>query len=306
MKEMMMRTMLLGMKYLKVASIVLLLTFTTTHFSWAQENHNGDDILDLLPGILAASKLSIDNDGDGYTENQGDCNDTVAAINPGATEISGDGIDQDCSGDDAVVVPPPVPTSSPEGLYTGRTSTGRLASGLILDDNTFYILYSTIGADDEIAGLVQGNLILGDNTYTSTNAKDFNLEGLGVLPATVEGSYVEKQSTSGSVYYPTLLETTSYNTVYDAAYELTPSIATIAGSYSGEVVTSEGWETAALTISPTGILSGSGSSGCSVSGSVLPSTTGATCVKLKTLYRQFLLKNIHSLCLCFRAGTFNS
>ena len=39
----------------------------------------------------------IDNDGDGYTENQGDCDDTNASINPGATEIQ-DGIDNDCDG----------------------------------------------------------------------------------------------------------------------------------------------------------------------------------------------------------------
>ena len=42
----------------------------------------------------------IDNDGDGYTENQGDCNDTKSSIHPGATEICGDGVDQDCSGAD--------------------------------------------------------------------------------------------------------------------------------------------------------------------------------------------------------------
>jgi alkaline phosphatase len=65
MKQMMMKTMFLGMKFLKVASVVLLLTFTATHFSWAQENHNDDDILDLLPGVLAASKLNTDYDGDG-------------------------------------------------------------------------------------------------------------------------------------------------------------------------------------------------------------------------------------------------
>jgi hypothetical protein len=41
-----------------------------------------------------------DTDGDGYTENQGDCNDSDAAVHPGAAEICGDGIDQDCNGSD--------------------------------------------------------------------------------------------------------------------------------------------------------------------------------------------------------------
>lgn len=42
----------------------------------------------------------VDDDADGYSENQGDCNDNSAVINPDATEICGDGIDQDCSGAD--------------------------------------------------------------------------------------------------------------------------------------------------------------------------------------------------------------
>jgi len=53
---------------------------------------------------------SIDDDGDGLSENQGDCNDTEPAIHPGATEICGDGIDQDCSGADLACTPPPPST----------------------------------------------------------------------------------------------------------------------------------------------------------------------------------------------------
>jgi len=60
-----------------------------------------------LPGTPIALLISnglgpgnTDGDGDGFTPNQGDCDDTLASIHPGAEDPEGDGIDQDCDGID--------------------------------------------------------------------------------------------------------------------------------------------------------------------------------------------------------------
>ena len=62
---------------------------------------------------------TLDLDGDGYTGDGGDCNDTNAAINPGAFDIPGDGIDQNCNGVDSVpgdATPPTATLVTPDDL----------------------------------------------------------------------------------------------------------------------------------------------------------------------------------------------
>mgnify|MGYP002396150512 CR=1 FL=1 len=68
----------------------------------------------------SSTPTCTDNDGDTYAIEGGDCgpvdcNDDLATINPGASEICGDGIDQNCDGTDPVC--PPVCTDNDGDSY---------------------------------------------------------------------------------------------------------------------------------------------------------------------------------------------
>jgi hypothetical protein len=57
--------------------------------------NNGKD--DDCNPATADDPLGIDDDGDNYTENQGDCDDADPLVNPGATEVPYNGKDDDAT-----------------------------------------------------------------------------------------------------------------------------------------------------------------------------------------------------------------
>lgn len=60
-------------------------------------NPGGTGGADIDPPCTA-SDPNADNDGDGYSIAQGDCNDCSVHINPGAYDFAGNGVDEDCNG----------------------------------------------------------------------------------------------------------------------------------------------------------------------------------------------------------------
>ena len=51
-------------------------------------------------GVAITDTGWIDNDGDGFTPQDGDCDDNNPDINPDAEETAGDGVDSNCDGED--------------------------------------------------------------------------------------------------------------------------------------------------------------------------------------------------------------
>lgn len=177
-----------------------------------------------------------------------------------------------CGGEGDTSTPPPAtaPATSAEGLWNGTTNTGRTVAGLILDDGTFWFLYSLIGNSSVVAGVVQGNGTSHEGTFTSSNTKDFNFEGLGTLNATINGSYMMKQSMNGAILYQAGGQVT-FTTTYNPQYELAPDMNTAAGTYTGSVA---GNETVTAILSSAGGISGSSSAGCIFTGSFSPRAHG--------------------------------
>lgn len=169
----------------------------------------------------------------------------------------------------------PSGSSAPaEGIWIGTTTTARTVTGIVLDNGNFWVLYSAPNNGSIIAGGVQGTASSTNGIFSSQDARDFNLEGAGINTATIAGNYLPKQSLTGTVTYPALNQAVAFSGAYDAAYELTPSLARIAGTYSGTAAVVGSTESATVSISQSGTLSGMGSSGCPFTGTVAPRIKG--------------------------------
>lgn len=81
-----------------------------TVYPGAQETADEQD--NDCDGVSDEGTANFDDDGDGLSESQGDCNDLNADIKPGATEVCGNGVDENCDSEDETC-PTPTPTATP-------------------------------------------------------------------------------------------------------------------------------------------------------------------------------------------------
>jgi hypothetical protein len=92
--------------------------------------------------ICSNTPANEDQDGDGYTPAQGDCNDCDPNINPGAIDVAGDGKDNDCNGS----VDDPQPACDTGA--TGKADPQSLTQSIELCDSRFVKMSAMAGASD--------------------------------------------------------------------------------------------------------------------------------------------------------------
>ncbi|MDF0665688.1 MAG: hypothetical protein P0119_06380 [Nitrospira sp.] len=194
------------------------------------------------------------------------CGSLASCFNSGFAPIA-------CGGgygeSDVSSLPQPTATSA-EGRWTGATPTGRIVTGLVLDDGSYWVFYTARGNPNFLAGLVQGTGTSHSSSFGSSNTRDFNVEGGGIRAATMRGTYVPNKSFHGTITYFNG-DTENFTRTYDGDSELAPNLNLVAGTYAGLRTDNH---TVTVTVDSAGTLSGHSSDGCTVAGTLSPRATG--------------------------------
>ncbi len=179
-------------------------------------------------------------------------------------------------------------TTTAEGVWFGTTADGRMVRAIILDDGTYYVVYSLPGVRAN-AGVVQGSSNAANGNFASSDGADFPIathaetEG-AATSAAVSGTYVPRTSLQLSILESTA--TRSFTASYDAGFEQPADLAAAAGTYTGKTGHVSGAISASFTLDSSGNLVGHNSV-CSFTGIVTPhksvnvfdwTIVGANCV----------------------------
>ena len=160
---------------------------------------------------------------------------------------------------------PVVAAASAEGFWNGTASTGAQVAFVILETGETWGLYASAGS---IVGALYGNTTV-NGTTVSGSGSDFNLISRTVAAGTFTGTVATKASLNISTSLGTTL-----NSTYDASYDQPASLASLAGTYSGQAITgSTAPQSTTVTISALGAVSSVGL-GCTANGTATPRPTG--------------------------------
>ena len=171
-----------------------------------------------------------------------------------------------------------------EGAWEGTASSNGTSLDLslvVLSNGHYYGVYSQGGA---AYGLLEGNGSASGSTFTSSNGRDFPFGNGAYVPFTLSAGFTPKATISGTSQYSGFAAT--FTAAYDAGYEVPASLAAVAGSYSGSAGTLLGVSDVSITVSTSGAITATDTSGCQVSGTLTPRNSTTATFNLTVSYDQ--------------------
>lgn len=179
--------------------------YFSTNVTYIEE---GFSVLNLVYNV-SEPLICIDSDGDSYSPSGGncgaiDCNDQNAGINPGASEVCGDGLDNDCFGGDATCQDDDDDDGGGGGGGGGGSSSAPAAPPL--SDPTFDLDITLLSFSVAQGESVTGTFTVTNPTtssYTVYVSKELDMVSLDVTEFTLSGG----QSRTITVSVATDIET---------------------------------------------------------------------------------------------------
>jgi hypothetical protein len=164
--------------------------------------------------------------------------------------------------------------STAEGTWRGLAA-GSLTTTIILDDGVFYIFQAVPGSPDAIEGFTQGNSTSANGVFSAFNVKSFNfVEGDVITTGALSASYQPRKWFLGSQQDDTG-QTIWFGAYFDSMYDAVPSLAELAGTYSGQARFGPpfGVQVFSAALDASGALGGSFGT-CGFNGTILPRPRG--------------------------------
>lgn len=161
-----------------------------------------------------------------------------------------------------------LPTTAINGVFDGTINSTQPVTSLLLNDGSYYVVYSDAALPQRFTGLVTGSGTLNNGSISSDNGLNLSLLGTGTQSPkefSLTSSYAEKNSWNGFLVGKASGESQAFATSYNSNYETLPAFSEIAGVYTGSIATKDIKEDKIeLTVTADGKLLGKLSCGCTV------------------------------------------
>ncbi len=161
--------------------------------------------------------------------------------------------------------------ASPGGIYTGTLNTGTVSDdllGIVGENGDGFFYDNTNGAIYRMKVTTMGNALSGTFRGFAPSGSVF-ATGSSVETGTISGTDVQRSGITGTA--STSAGSSSFSVQYVAShYEQAASLSAVAGKYVYTFSNGPTTDTVTFTVSSTGVITGSDTQNCSVSGSLSP------------------------------------